>query len=242
MTYPHTCIVCGTTYETTRKDSKYCSKRCSNKATRKQIQSTCSACGKQFIATREGCTTCSNACKAKKTSKSPSYRRAMRKRNKTTKPKQGTLFPASEIKSGDDWLKKLSPLNRAWTEHDSATFFRVLKANSIVDENGCWNWTGTIDKSGYPRASLGGTSYKALHRASLEMRYGKPLGSQQAHHICGNSHCVNPNHIEPATAAQNVGEMLARRSYEQRIKELENELKKLDPNNELLNRIKYGTD
>lgn len=241
MTYPHTCIVCGTTYETSRKDSKYCSKRCSNKATRKQIPSTCSVCGKQFIATREGCTTCSNACKAKKTAVSPSYRKAMRKRNKTKKPIQGSLFNAQEVKGEEEWKRTLSPLNRAWLEHDSAAFFRALKADSTVDENGCWNWNRSIDKYGYPRASLGGRANRPLHRASLEMRYGKPLGSQQAHHICSNTRCVNPNHIEPATASQNVGEMLARKSYERRIKELENELRKLDPNNELLNRIKYGS-
>jgi hypothetical protein len=141
----------------------------------------------------------------------------------------------SEEQKRKRWL---SSLRRAWELHDSASFFKVLKSKSQVDEAGCWNWAH-LTADGYPTASLG-THKAALHRASLEMRYCKPLGTQHAHHICGNSHCVNPNHLEPATAAQNVGEMLARTSYEARIKELENELKRIDPTNELLNRIQYG--
>lgn len=232
----NTCIQCGKQFNSPR-PRKFCSKKCSNNHYRKaEHLCTCTICGKQFNAYRPGCTTCSNACKAKKTAQSHSYQQAMHRRRKA---QQGTLFTESELNKRQRWLQSLTPLRRAWELHDSAEFFSQLKANSTIDDRGCWNWRGGIDRSGYPYASLNRPK-APLHRASLEMRYGKPLGTQQAHHICGNSHCVNPNHLAPATNAANIGEMLARQSYESRIKELENELRRIDPQNELLNRISYG--
>ena len=58
-----------------------------------------------------------------------------------------------------------------------------------------------------------------------------------AHHKCANTACVNPNHLEPATAAENSLEMLARNSYLARIAELEGVIAELAPGHEVLTRV-----
>lgn len=247
----NTCIVCGKQFTSARR-RKICSKKCSNILYRRfNSECVCTVCGQRFIASRPGCTTCSNACKARKTMQTAGYKKLMEQRivdAKARKARLALLPPAppkpepTQAERYERWLHSLSPIRRAWVEHDRTAFFKYLRKDCCIDERGCWIWQRSFDKHGYAQVSL--TASKGsdpLHRAVCEMKYGKPLGSQQAHHICGNSHCVNPDHIEPATAAQNVGEMLARTSYEQRINELTDELKRIDPNNEVLNRIAYGT-
>ncbi|MFL0711662.1 MAG: hypothetical protein ACJLS2_02465 [Microcella pacifica] len=79
-----------------------------------------------------------------------------------------------------------------------------------------------------------------MHRLACEARYQKPLGTQQAHHTCANTLCVNPDHMQAATHAENIAEMKARASYEARIEELENALEAMDPQHPLLDRVSYG--
>ena len=74
----------------------------------------------------------------------------------------------------------------------------------------------------------------ALHRASLEMRLGRGLGVEAAHHICANQRCVNPDHLQPISNRENVAEMMQRRYYIARIEELEAEVRRLDPASEVL--------
>lgn len=96
---------------------------------------------------------------------------------------------------------------------------------SHVDPQGCWNWPN-LTESGYAK--------NKLYRRVLEAKIGKSLGSQAAHHMCANSACVNPEHLQPVTHYDNVAEMLARHSYIKRIRDLESALKELDPEHPLL--------
>lgn len=73
------------------------------------------------------------------------------------------------------------------------------------------------------------------------MKHGSPLGTQQSHHVCANTMCVNPEHLQAATHVENIAEMKARRSYEARIAELEAALMDIDPEHPLLDRVAYGT-
>ena len=76
-----------------------------------------------------------------------------------------------------------------------------------------------------------------MHRLSLEAEHGASLGSQAAHHTCANARCVNPEHLQPVTHRENMAEMLARNSYLDRIAELEEVIRELAPNHEVLNRV-----
>lgn len=64
----------------------------------------------------------------------------------------------------------------------------------------------------------------------------RPTSAQRTagHHTCGDSRCVNPDHLQPVTHRDNTAEMLARHSYLARIAELEEALATIDPSHPLL--------
>ena len=122
-------------------------------------------------------------------------------------------------------------LKVATNEREKALEF--LRSNSTpTGEMGCWIWSGKLNANGYPsHAPL------APHRMAAEVSCGKRLGSQPAHHKCGISACVNPDHLVPVTHAENIAEMLARQYFIARVKELENALREHAPDHELLEEI-----
>lgn len=113
-----------------------------------------------------------------------------------------------------------SPLRRALEDGDPDAVIAAIKADSDIRPNGCWEWKRVIKKSGYPTVMVAGKVWP-VHRLSLETSLGRPLGKQPAHHKCANSFCVNPDHLQPVTARENMAEMLARKYMESRIRDLE---------------------
>jgi len=71
-----------------------------------------------------------------------------------------------------------------------------------VQPNGCWLWTGFSDH-GYGRIGLGNT-YLYAHRASYELHVGPIPDGLVIDHLCRNTLCVNPDHLEPVTAGENM--------------------------------------
>jgi hypothetical protein len=55
--------------------------------------------------------------------------------------------------------------------------------------------------------------------------------------MCANSKCVNPEHLEPVTAAANMAEMLARNYLVRRIRELEQALDAIQSDHPLLAQV-----
>lgn len=68
---------------------------------------------------------------------------------------------------------------------------------------GCWNWTAYIDAGGYGRSNMPGLPELA-HRASYEAFVGPIPNGLTLDHLCQNTRCVNPDHLEPVTNAENV--------------------------------------
>ena len=132
-------------------------------------------------------------------------------------------------------LDRRSPLRKAYESNDYKGILEAIEERAKVAKTGCWEWK-KLDSTGYPRAIFG-DKHIAVHRMSLEAKHEAPLGSQAAHHICANTKCVNPEHLQPVTHRDNIAEMLARHSYLKRIAELEDAIKEIAPNHEVLNRV-----
>ncbi len=81
-----------------------------------------------------------------------------------------------------------------------------IRGLSMADPNsGCWLWIGLLNKDGY--AWLGGPPKKAgrlAHRASYEAFINCIPSGLELDHKCRIRCCVNPNHLEPVTHAENV--------------------------------------
>lgn len=69
----------------------------------------------------------------------------------------------------------------------------------VIQENGCWEWTGGIDRGGYGKWQHG----KAHRVVYTKLRGPIPEG-MQLDHRCRNRACVNPDHLEPVTNRENI--------------------------------------
>lgn len=94
------------------------------------------------------------------------------------------------------------------TLRDTGPPMQRIQRRVAVDSSGCWLWTGTIDKAGYGRLSVGGRAWLA-HRLSYELHVGPIPDGLELDHLCAVRGCVNPEHLEPVTPQENKRRMLA---------------------------------
>lgn len=83
---------------------------------------------------------------------------------------------------------------------------RLLSRIEIGDEhNGerCWLWTGPVTREGYAKISVGG-KMRLAHRIAYEAIVGPIPKGMVCDHLCCVRRCVNPRHVEPVSAAENV--------------------------------------
>lgn len=78
-----------------------------------------------------------------------------------------------------------------------------LRFWSYVDASGdCWEWTGLLSQDGYGRITIKGRN-RTAHRVAWEWLVG-PIEEETLDHLCRNRPCVNPDHLEPVSAAENT--------------------------------------
>ena len=80
----------------------------------------------------------------------------------------------------------LLPMERFWSKVDKT--------------DSCWNWIACKDKLGYGRFHYGSRTQHVLsHRFAYELIKGNIPEGLELDHLCRNSSCVNPEHLEAVT-------------------------------------------
>lgn len=74
---------------------------------------------------------------------------------------------------------------------------------SVVQiKGGCWLWIGALDRDGYGIAGLNGKQHRA-HRLAYQWARGEIAEGLVVDHLCRITNCVNPDHLEAVTRAEN---------------------------------------
>lgn len=74
-----------------------------------------------------------------------------------------------------------------------------------VDTSGdCWEWTGGKNYQGYGHFQLGFKNTVRAHRLAYELFVGEIPNGLHLDHLCRNTSCVNPDHLEAVTRKVNM--------------------------------------
>ena len=76
------------------------------------------------------------------------------------------------------------------------------------DLSGCWEWVGHGTDYG---VFYGGGTIASSHRFAYEAWVGPIPDGLDLDHLCYNTRCVNPAHLEPVTHLENVRRAAERR-------------------------------
>lgn len=77
------------------------------------------------------------------------------------------------------------------------------RSKITVNAAGCWLWTGAKQSRGYG-CGAGKDGAWLAHRRTYEILTGPIPDGLTLDHLCLVKHCVNPAHLEPVTAAENI--------------------------------------
>lgn len=107
----------------------------------------------------------------------------------------------------------MSAKGKARTAPHRSVLDRFIEKVSFAS-NGCWEWTSSIDGSGYGLFMMGSRAdgtrgARRASRVSYELHVG-PIGNSCVCHRCDNRRCVNPEHLFLGSRYDNMQDMLTK--------------------------------
>ena len=83
---------------------------------------------------------------------------------------------------------------------------KIDKSGPIWNGTPCWIWIGTTHKNGYglfDRKTDGVWRKYWAHRVSFEFHKRILVPGDTVDHLCNNTHCVNPSHLDAVPTGEN---------------------------------------
>jgi hypothetical protein len=94
---------------------------------------------------------------------------------------------------------------------DAKTWYRFW-TKTVDGAGGCILWSAGCDWKNYPKFSFCGRTVKA-HRVVYEWLVGKIPEEYEVDHLCNRHNCVNPQHLEAVTKAENLSRVKLRNTH-----------------------------
>lgn len=80
-----------------------------------------------------------------------------------------------------------------------------LRIRTVVNDDGCWNWTGKATTKGYGMVKRERSrSSVMVYRLAYELLVAPIPQGMVIDHLCRNPRCLNPAHLEPVSQKVNV--------------------------------------
>lgn len=79
----------------------------------------------------------------------------------------------------------------------------LMAAKRLVTSAGCWEWTGATNGYRYGMLFVHGRRYYA-HRLSYQLAAETIPARYVVDHLCENTLCFNPEHLEAVTHQENI--------------------------------------
>lgn len=88
---------------------------------------------------------------------------------------------------------------------ESAVLRFSARTKVVANEHGlCWLWSGPLGRKGYVRFRTEDGTKASIHRWAYELMVGPIPEGLTIDHLCRNTNCANPDHLEPVTDLENI--------------------------------------
>lgn len=89
---------------------------------------------------------------------------------------------------------------------------RLRRLGWTVTASGCWEWAACRQASGYGLMQWDGR-LQCAHRLAHEAWIGAIPDGHEIDHLCNNPPCINPDHLEAVTHAENMRRRVMRNTH-----------------------------
>lgn len=105
-------------------------------------------------------------------------------------------------------LRDAARSSRSMRSKDGTPVTERFFSKILLGGSECWYWGGHVDAIGYGRFMAMGEN--KAHRVAYRMFYGDIPSGMKVMHKCDTRCCVNPDHLQIGTQAENVMDMIAK--------------------------------